>query len=218
MSCKPNIAYDIANIQAHQTVIEGKYLIDFVCHNIANRILSPLGKTIADSTLNIAGYKLVVMSHMGIYGKKKDDWIKKIFPCGSVVRNNDNPIYEIQRIHHKITTNMTHDPNLDDILMNIDTQFIQTMEIIEKIEDPIEYHKQLTKAYYSLIKTTEELAGPYICKQLYGKTLKSFLDEYTLTHPAINMSFNFNNYFNVIAETLILLQDENNGKQNTQTE
>lgn len=78
---KPNIMQ--SDPRHELEVIGGKYGVDFVCHNITNRILhsAPTPMTLADTNLPLTGYKLIINSPLGVYGRNKREWMLTIGNC-----------------------------------------------------------------------------------------------------------------------------------------
>ena len=81
---KPNI--QLSHPRHQVKVIGGSYLLDFVCHNIVNRILfacSPT-KTLVDTDLPLVGYKAIVNSPLQVYGRNKLEWINRVSACSLI--------------------------------------------------------------------------------------------------------------------------------------
>ena len=74
-------------------VAGGSYFIDFVCHNIVNRIMFALSprKTLADTGLPLTGYKAIVNSPLGVYGRNRAEWIYRIKSCVFAHTNSRKP-------------------------------------------------------------------------------------------------------------------------------
>ncbi|EGQ7919927.1 hypothetical protein ACWO25_004689 [Vibrio parahaemolyticus] len=88
---KPGVKLDEPNHELD--VIGGSYLIDFVCHNIANRVLfsSKENITLVDTSIPITGYKSIVNSPLGVYGRNKREWALIIDKCSNLKFKPDDP-------------------------------------------------------------------------------------------------------------------------------
>ena len=170
-------------------VIDGTYGLDFVCHNITNRVLyaSPNRITLSDNILSIplTGYKAVVACHLGVYGRIGKEWQSTINRC----RNTSSPNLrtrqeEIDAIHLRAADgNQESAQEITERLKNIDQDYLNDSN--KKFEQF--YKKEINSRVFNddmetlLINTifkTERAVTVNLAHKIYGDyTLENKPDE-----------------------------------------
>lgn len=179
---KPNIKKDDP---AHEyDVIGGSYIVDYVCHNIANRILYAAQEpiTIIDTSIRVTGYKAIINSPLGIYGRIKREWKLICEKClkasgGSVSGNGDSfrkRDEEIKRIHQKAADGNTYlGDNITRVLSEIDRRYSDESDKIfndfdNGLIDIETLNERMIKNLRLTILETERTVGDDMTKKIYG--------------------------------------------------
>ncbi|WP_412500706.1 hypothetical protein [Vibrio cyclitrophicus] len=188
---KPGVKLD--NPRHDLDVIGGSYLIDFVCHNIANRVLfsSKENITLVDTTIPITGYKSIVNSPLGIYGRNRREWSLIIDKCTNLkLKSNDpdNPegsddpknkpqrtkAEEIELIHLRASGgNIEKARNITDALRDIDQKYANESEkIYQDFDNQIigveQLNTRMENLLASTISDTERTVSRKVAKAIYG--------------------------------------------------
>lgn len=182
---KPGVKLDEPEHELN--VIGGSYLVDFVCHNIANRVLfsSKENITLVDTTIPITGYKSIVNSPLGIYGRNKREWALIIDKCTNLKLKPDDPNNpdikpqrtkdeEIELIHLRASRgDVEKARNITDALYDIDQKYAHESEKIYKdFENQVITLEQLNTLMENLlantISETENSVGRTVAKAIYG--------------------------------------------------
>ncbi len=190
---KPNIKLED---EAHsKKVIGGSYLVDFVCHNITNRVLyaSPGMPTLADTKIPVTGYKAVVNSPLGIYGRQEREWHLIIDKCTRASLPPDDPRFnippddiafpygpmrnkddEITRIHLKaVNGDVAKAESITEKLYKIDKLYGQrSSEIYVLFENSHlsfeQFNTNMEILLHNTILHTESIVGEEITSKIYG--------------------------------------------------
>ena len=166
-------------------VIHGRYGVNYVCHNITNRILYATSdkKTLSQINILKTGYSTVVKSVLGIYGQNKVEWERRKKVCGSNFDDDlelnmgmshkfrdEAQLNEIERIHLEAAQgDLEKAQNLTLALNDVDVEFfISTGEIVQKyMNGLVDYEKFNTL-----------MVGA--CAVLFNKTVNKIGREMTL--------------------------------------
>lgn len=183
----PNIKDD--DSRRPKLVIQGEYGVNYVCHNIANRVLFSTNskQTLGDIEIPKTGYSVVVKSALGVYGQNKVEWERRKTTCkfGSYDE-------ESGRLHHSPDGGMTEDQeseiekihlaacggdqvkseNLSYALKDIDGRFyLSTSEAIEEYDNGLinfeAFNRKMLNACSLLFSQTIEAVGLKIAKEIY---------------------------------------------------
>jgi hypothetical protein len=189
----PNIKY-WGNVNGHQKVIDGRYAADFVCHNLANRVLSALSPrtTLADYDIDLTGYKLIVGSYLGIYGRDDAEWTQRQQQCKqeNQMRKKDEED-ELKKIHNKSLKGIANYQDITASLEKVDANYKkQTTDIYteyrtNKIGDN-EFHKLMAIAMINLLNQTESIVGGDITKAIHGFTVTEFTNNLSLNNEVLS--------------------------------
>lgn len=170
----PNITDD--DPQRPGKVIAGRYAVNYVCHNITNRVLYSTDSkiTLGDIDILKTGYSLVVKSVLGVYGQNKVEWERKKLFCGPDSRDlilysekaANNRAYaerqaEIEKIHLAACDgNLEKAQTLSLALKDVDDEFYQMTSKAVNLYD----RNQLYFENYNI----KMMAA---CSQLFSKTI-----------------------------------------------
>ncbi len=182
---------------SHHNVIGGDYGIHYVCHNITNRVLYPTGidnieingsnnikhKAITIAALhsiNITGYKIIVLSHLGVYGVNYNEWRSKIKNCLDIDPPPNKYFLfqcvkdEILKLHFRACTNTDFDyKEVTSRLSSIDYSFSMGSRklFIDFSMGDISiytYNDKLYKIIIQLLKDTEKEVGLDLSLKIHG--------------------------------------------------
>lgn len=185
----PNIKDD--DPRRPKLVIQGEYGVNYVCHNIANRVLFSTNskQTLGDIEIPKTGYSAVVKSALGVYGQNKVEWERRKATCkyGSYSE-------ESGRLHHSPDEGMAEEreseidkihlaacggdqakaENLSYALKDIDDRFyLSTNEAIEEYgngrTDFKAFNRKMLNACSLLFSQTIETVGSKMTKEIYPK-------------------------------------------------
>jgi hypothetical protein len=182
---KPDIKLD--DPEHEHEVIGGSYLVDFVCHNIANRILyaSKENITLLDTSVPLTGYKAIVNSPLGVYGRNKREWSLIIDKCSRLPIAPNDPktppkkpqrtkAEELNLIHLRASRgNVVKSQNITDTLYKVDQIYSDNSEAIYNNFDAgdmgiEQLNEKMEKLLKQTIVSTERIVGKSVAKEIYG--------------------------------------------------
>jgi len=183
----PNIKDN--HLDREKMVISGKYNVNYVCHNITNRVLysTEAKATLADIEILKTGYEVVVKSVLGVYGQNKVEWERRKKNCTDGVDAyfgrrdaapqlgaTDNPRNEeIHKIHLIASDgNTAKAENLTYALQDIDQKFyLQTQKLVNEFDHEntsLEvFNSNMVAACAILFSETIREVGRDIAMQIY---------------------------------------------------
>lgn len=196
----PNIKDD--DPRRPKLVIQGEYGVNYVCHNIANRVLfaTKSKQTLGDIEIPKTGYSTVVKSALGVYGQNKVEWERRKLGC-SLSSNDekdrrvnvapesgvvDNREAEIDKIHIAACGGDNEKAkNLGFALKDIDNNFfLSTKEAIEEYEggniNLDTFNRKMLNACSLLFSQTIEAVGLKMANNIY---------------PACNLDIEYNDMY-----------------------
>lgn len=169
-------------------VIAGVYNINYVCHNITNRILyaTDARKTIVDLDISINGYANVVKSKLGVYGQNKYEWKNRKRTCTFLHRLRNRTVdsqtqqeslklraKEIEKIHLRACgKDREKATRLTEVLKDIDEEYYQATEsLIERWGkgklNLDTFNFMMVKASFRLFGETAKLVGEKLTQRIY---------------------------------------------------
>ncbi len=178
---KPDIKK--GELEHNMEVIGGAYIVDYVCHNITNRVLysSGISTTLVDTSVPLTGYKPVVKSPLGLYGRQTREWSLVVEKCRNSFVNEVNPNNdprtiddEVDRIHRRAANgNRVVGRNITDALLDIDATYAEnSYEIYNSFDEKnigVEsLNEKMEKLLRETIANTERVIGPNMAKRIYG--------------------------------------------------
>lgn len=174
---KPDIDYTDTRHPAE--VIGGAYGIDFVCHNIVNRILYAADPkiTLVSTNIPLTGYKFIVNGPLGIYGRNDREWGQAILLC-AINQNAPLPslsdvMDEIQNIHKRaLGEEMAMD--VTEALADVDARYRSySREFSSQYDDGklnfLQFNIQNQILARETIASTESIIGPKNTRAIYGE-------------------------------------------------
>ncbi|MHA2690645.1 hypothetical protein [Vibrio harveyi] len=169
-------------------VIEGEYSVNYVCHNITNRVLYATDDhlTLGDIEIPKTGYGAVIKSALGVYGQNKVEWKRRKNNC-SVDKEDQNASTkidpsnlrteecenEIDKLHIAACRGDKHKANkLTNALASVDEQFLITTNdaVISYNQNEIDfdtYTKLMVNACSTLFSETVKTVGLDLAKEIY---------------------------------------------------
>lgn len=169
-------------------VIGGTYAVDYVCHNITNRVIySYLPEmTLLNRGLPITGYKAVINSYLGVYGRIKREWLSTINACrsrcspqlGESPNDSIPPVEqddEISKIHlHAADGDIELGTDLDEKLKAIDLHYRVSTEYVylrykRGLISKTAFNKHLLNLHIQVIRQTEMKVGVEMTRKIYGE-------------------------------------------------
>jgi hypothetical protein len=200
----PNIRDD--HPRREELVISGKYGVNYVCHNITNRILYATENcdTLIDLDIKTTGYEIVVKSALGVYGQNIDEWRKRKSNCEDNVsscipshqeidihqRPNRTRYDEIERIHLRAAGgNVKKANNLTRALDETDKYFyLITKRLINEFDsgliDEINFDKKMVNACAALFIETIRIVGHAMAEKIYPDCNMDLVFDPKLLEPA----------------------------------
>ena len=163
-------------------VISGQYGVQYVCHNITNRVLYSTKNrdTLIDVDILATGYEVVVKSVLGVYGQNKVEWERRKKNCtgsnnvyGSSVTPDKTQREEIYKIHLRASAgNMDKAEQLTNALHDIDNEFnIATSLILKVFEDDKitleQFNLSMVKVCAKLFSQTISMVGRDMAIKIY---------------------------------------------------
>lgn len=164
-------------------VIGGAYIVDYVCHNITNRVLFSSKKliTLANARIPLTGYKAVVMSPLGLYGRQTREWSLVIDKCRNIFINEIDIDHgprskdaEIDIIHRN-AANGNHEvgENITNALLEVDAEFTESsFDVYNSFDSKRigveDLNNKMGHLLRMVITNTERVVGPNISKRIYG--------------------------------------------------
>jgi len=126
-------------------VIAGEYGVNYVCHNIANRVLYATKdqQTLGDIEIPKNGYSAVIKSVLGVYGQNKVEWKRRKQNCSGSSIDENKPkrpiIFSIEPNEQELEIDKIHlaachgdkekARNLTDALSTVDNEFLKRTEL-----------------------------------------------------------------------------------------
>lgn len=169
----PDIKDD--DIMRPEKVIGGEYGLNYVCHNIANRVLFACNFrgyantiTLADLDIPIHGYSFVVKSALGVYGQDLSEWSNRVKACNCTGRIFKDPSdfsqsrkNEIDKIHVAAALNMDEYRLFNNDLAQVDNEYLK-------------YTKSIYEDFQSKKTSIERYNGSmvHLARRLYEDTAK----------------------------------------------
>ena len=169
-------------------VIGGKYAFDYVCHNITNRVIYSYlpNMTLLNRGLPIVGYKAVINSYLGVYGRIKREWLSTIDACqsrcspqlGEIPNEPIPPVTEddeVSKIHfHAADGDAELGKELDEKLKVIDQNYRLNTEYVysrykHRFIGKKTFNKLLLNLHIQVIRQTEMKIGREMTKKIYGE-------------------------------------------------
>jgi len=168
-------------------VIGGEYSVNYVCHNITNRILYATDghKTLGDVDIPKNGYSVVIKSALGVYGQNKLEWKRRKENCSlsdDSVRTrkakvdmwfNDQDL-EIEKVHLSACRGDEEMASrLTDELASVDGEFlVRTKYAVESYEEEkVEfktYTQLMVNACSFLFSETIKIVGRQKAQKIYS--------------------------------------------------
>lgn len=170
-------------------VIAGEYSVNYVCHNIANRVLyaTPNHLTLGDIEIPKNGYSAVIKSTLGVYGQNKVEWKRRHKNCSQSLIDEYTPdkpggsgpdLDEQRREIDKIHIAACHGDeqkahNLTNALYKVDYEFLKrTEQTVQKYEEGLvnfeEYTQLMVNACSILFNETIKIVGRKLAQEIYS--------------------------------------------------
>lgn len=164
-------------------VISGIYPIDFVCHNISNRVLyaSKDIVTLANMGLPLTAYKAIINTPLGVYGRHTREWLLTINNCCTIksdFKEPKKPIRtkeeELDLIHLRAAGgDKGKANNISSALENIDAYYARRSELLYKNYDSgligiLVLNAEMENLLRTTLYQTEKKLGKDLTKKIYG--------------------------------------------------